>query len=240
MWYLRKIDPLSSFGDKKYVSFVGAGGKTSYAEYIAARAVKEGRRVLITTTTKIWAREPYATVDNDSPEGQLDGRFIRVGKSVDKGKLTGLTPEEVRSAGSHYDLVLIEADGSKSMPLKYPAPFEPVIPSFTDLTVVVAGLDALSGMITETVFRSDLLAEKRGIPGDDRVTVPFFLGLFEEDGLLKGVDPAKCLVVLNKYDACHERERVPELARAVSQKAAGAPVIVSSIKWGIFYAIDKG
>jgi probable selenium-dependent hydroxylase accessory protein YqeC len=239
MWYLRKIDPLVSFENKKYVSFVGAGGKTSYAEHVAARAVKEGRRVLITTTTKIWAREPYATLEDGPSIDQWDGRFVRVGKNSDKGKLTGLTPDQVKWAGSHYDLVLIEADGSKSMPLKYPASFEPVIPDFTDLTVVVAGLDALSGRIAETVFRSELLAEKRGIPGDGRVTVPFFLSLFEEDGFFKDVDPAKCLVVLNKYDVCPERGRVPELARGLSEKLSGVPLIVSSVKRGIFYGIER-
>jgi probable selenium-dependent hydroxylase accessory protein YqeC len=239
MWYYRKIDPLAAVAGKKYVSFVGAGGKTSYAEYIAARAVEKRTRVIITTTTKIWAREPFATLDRGPWQGRNDGQFLRVGKSVENGKLTGLTPDDVKTVGKDYDLVLIEADGSRSMPLKYPASFEPVIPGFTDLTVVVAGLDALSGAIADKVFRWKLLAEKAGVSPGGRVTSDVFLGLFGKDGLLKGVNTANCLVVLNKYDACPEREIVPELARGVSERAGGAPVIVASVRHGIFYEVCR-
>src|SRR5208282_3620907 len=99
MWHFRKIDPLAAVTGKKYVSFVGAGGKTSYSEYLAARALDMGERVAITTTTKIWGREPYATLGNGPWRGHGAGQFLRVGKSVEKGKLTGLIPDEVKTIG---------------------------------------------------------------------------------------------------------------------------------------------
>jgi probable selenium-dependent hydroxylase accessory protein YqeC len=238
MWYFRKIDPLAPFGNRKYVSFVGGGGKTSFAEHIAALALNRGRRVLITTTTKIWAREPYATFDGTRIQEPEPGQVLRLGKSAEDRKLTGLSPEEIEKAGKDYELVLIEADGAKNMPLKYPASFEPVIPEYGDMTVVVAGLDALGCTVEERVFRSSLLAEKRGIPGDEKVTLPFFLGLFEADALLKGVETSRCLVVLNKYDACPERAKVPELARGISERT-GASVVISSVRHGIFYCVDR-
>lgn len=234
MWYFRKIDPLSLFENKKHVSFVGAGGKTSWAEYLAARALPMGRRTLITTTTKIWAKEPCAALDEASGP-MREGRFFRLGKSVEGRKLTGLTPDELLKAGENYDFVLNEADGAKNMPLKYPASFEPVIPSFADLTVVVAGLDALSATIGDVLFRAELLEKMRGTSQAERVTVPFFVSLFEKEALLKGVSLDRCLVVLNKYDACPERERVLRLAKGVSERVAGAPVLVSSLRHGIFY-----
>ena len=140
MWYLRKTDPLSAILGNKHVSFVGGGGKTSFAEGLAVRALQQGRSVAITTTTKIWARPPFATLDHGPWQG--DGRFLRIGKTEEKGKLTGLLPEEVEAIGNDFDLVLNEADGAKGMPLKYPASFEPVIPSCTELIVIVAGLDS--------------------------------------------------------------------------------------------------
>src|SRR5208283_2002763 len=137
MWSFRKIDPVSLFNNKKYITFVGAGGKTSYAEYLAARALDQGRRVAITTTTKIWAREPYALIGQREWDGHPREPFVRVGKTVEEGKLTALTAGEVEGVGKGFDLVLIEGDGSKSLPLKYPASYEPIIPCFTELTVVV-------------------------------------------------------------------------------------------------------
>lgn len=241
MWYFRKIDPLAPFENGKYVSFVGAGGKTSYAEYVAVSALGRGRRVLIATTTKIWAREPYATLDNMAGREPGPGQVLRVGKTAENGKLTGLAPGEAQRAGKDYDLVLIEADGAKGMPLKYPSPFEPVVPDYSDLTVVVAGLDALGGTIADKVFRSGLLREKTGIDGAEEVTVSFFLSLFENDALLKGVATDKCLVVLNKYDACRQRDKVPGLAKGVAERVR-APVVVASVRHGVFYCIgtDRG
>ena len=59
MWYLERIDPLPSLLRKKFISFVGAGGKTSLAEYLGRAAAAAGKRVVMTTTTKIWAKVPY-------------------------------------------------------------------------------------------------------------------------------------------------------------------------------------
>ena len=127
----------------------------------------------------------------------------------------------------------------KACPSSTHAFFEPVIPSYTDLTVVLAGLDSLSGAIADQVFRAELLAEKRGVSIGGRVTLPFFLSLFEKDALLKGVALDRCIVVLNKYDACPERERVPELAHGVSERVNGAPVVIASVRHGIFYCSDR-
>src|SRR5271157_811900 len=100
MWYLRKTDPLSAILGNKHVSFVGGGGKTSFAEGLAVRALQQGRSVAITTTTKIWARPPFATLDHGPWQG--DGRFLRIGKTEEKGKLTGLLPEEVEAIGNDF------------------------------------------------------------------------------------------------------------------------------------------
>jgi len=68
MWYFQKIDPVQSVIPFKYVAFVGAGGKTSLIEYFASRLVKEGKTVAITTTTKIFVREPYQLLKNSKDQ----------------------------------------------------------------------------------------------------------------------------------------------------------------------------
>ena len=56
--------------------------------------------------------------------------------------------------------LIIEADGAKCKSLKAPAAWEPVIPAFTDLVVVVVGLrDLMKPLSEEVVFRSELFSK---------------------------------------------------------------------------------
>jgi probable selenium-dependent hydroxylase accessory protein YqeC len=242
MWFFRRIDPdhirFELTREGHYLSFVGAGGKTTLIEYLAADAIRRGKRVAITTTTKIWAKEPYVLwADLDKAQARPD--FVRVGEAVAEGKLTALQPEEVTGLGSAYDLVLIEADGSKGKPLKYAAEHEPVIPPFSDGVIVVAGLDALSGRADEQIFRWNLFQRTTGLAGDARVTPSLFLRLFESDALMKGVDRKKCVIVLNKYDACTERDMVTDIAKEVLKKTGTPRAIISSVLFKTFYNVER-
>ena len=61
------------------------------------------------------------------------------------------------------DLVLIEADGSRSLPLKFPREQEPVIPDNTDEILVVCGLNGLGRPAREVCHRLDLVTACLGI-----------------------------------------------------------------------------
>jgi probable selenium-dependent hydroxylase accessory protein YqeC len=237
MLYYRKIDPYRLIKDVTYVAFVGGGGKTSLSEFFARAAGASGRRVLITTTTKIWAQEPFATLDRKGWKESLAAPFIRVGKSNEEGKLTGLTADEIRDIGAGFDLVLVEADGAKGLPLKYPSHFEPVIPVFSEKVIVVAGLDGLYEAVREKVFRWPLFSEASGVSGDDVVTPAVFSRLFEADGLFKGVETDKALIFLNKYDACRRRRDALTMAARLGQ--GGRAVVVASICYSLFYGIGQ-
>ncbi|HET7144962.1 MAG TPA: selenium cofactor biosynthesis protein YqeC, partial [Anaerolineales bacterium] len=51
--------------------------------------------------------------------------------------------------------LLIEADGSRQKPLKAPAFHEPPIPEFTDIVIVIAGLQAIGKPLTEEYIHRD-------------------------------------------------------------------------------------
>lgn len=239
MWLFRKTDPLEITDGARFVSFVGAGGKSTLIDHVAAGWLRRGKRVAITTTTKIRAQEPYTVFDREVlGKGRLPD-FLKVGKTVEDGKLTGLEEREVWELSQHYDLVLIEADGSKGKPLKYPAEYEPVIPPFSDLVLVVAGLDAISHSVDEVVFRRELFTKETGVPGDARLSEELFLAFFDPDILLKGVELEKCVIVLNKYDACAQQGAVTDIAKLASRVADNAPVLISSVKFNIFYGLQS-
>ncbi len=236
MRYFRKIDLFELLTPAKLITFVGAGGKTSLAEYLAREALTRGKRVALTTTTKIWAKEPYVTIGETGWRGSTE-RLVHVGKAVEQGKLTGLEPTEIAPLASDFDLVLVEGDGSKGKPLKYPADFEPVIPTFSDKVVVLAGLDALSGFVDEVVFRWEILSQVAHVSGRDPVSWEVFLRLFESDAMMKGVDIEKCLVVLNKYDRCTSRDEALKTADALRGRLPRTDIVVASTRFHFFYTL---
>jgi probable selenium-dependent hydroxylase accessory protein YqeC len=239
MWHFQKIDLPDCLTGFKYIAFVGAGGKTSLCEYLGMRAAAEGRRVLLTTTTKIRTKEPYITLADGGNAEAAPYRLTHAGKTVENGKLTGLDEKEIEALGRRYDLVLIEADGAKGLPLKYPAPYEPVIPAFSDHVVVVAGLDALGTKVAEKVFRHELFVQTSGLGRETAITPDVFLRLFEEDALMKGVNTARCTVVLNKFDASENREQAWGLARDLGRKVKCRDVMVAAVKHKVFYLVQQ-
>jgi len=241
MWHFQRIDPLQLLPGVKYASFVGAGGKTTLTEYLGREAGLRGRSVAVTTTTKIYAREPYTLFEDivssfPRVSGTREG-FTRIGKMREGEKLTGLDPDDVRLLGDLFDLVLIEADGAKRYPLKYPAEYEPVIPPFSDRIFVVAGLDALHAAVRESVFRWELSRGIEGISGEAEVTTELFSKFFSPSALLKGVDSARCTVILNKYDALKQRHEAAEAAAKILERTGAAGAVISSPLHRLFYRI---
>jgi probable selenium-dependent hydroxylase accessory protein YqeC len=240
MWHFQRIDPLESILDSKYVTFVGSGGKTTFMEYIAKEAAGRGKSVAITTTTKIYAKEPYVLFEEDVFKEGLRERFIRVGKTLEEGKLTGVTFSDIDKLGRIYDMVLIEADGAKGKPLKFPAHYEPVIPPLSEKTFVLCGLDGLSGRVDEKVFRWEPFSEATRIRGDAIITPDVFLRFFSEDILLKGIDMGKCTIVFNKYDVSGiGKKTIMEMAKDVILRVGPITVIVSSLLFKCFYLVRE-
>jgi probable selenium-dependent hydroxylase accessory protein YqeC len=241
MWHFRKIEPLDLLSNAKYLTFVGAGGKTTLIEYLGREAVLSGKTVAVTTTTKIYAKQPYVLFEDmpslpSSDHRTRDG-FVRIGKYREGEKLTGLSFDDVRLLGDLFDLVLIEADGAKRYPLKCPAAHEPVIPPFSDKIFVVAGLDALHRTVGESVFRWELACGIVGISRDTSLTIDVFSRFFSSPILLKGVDLARCAIILNKYDALRERHEAMFVAGKILEKTGVAEAIISSPLHRMFYRL---
>ena len=133
------------------ISVVGAGGKTSLIFAWARELAAAGKSVVITTTTHMYRPERM----------EEDGIRIVVSDDPERPDKVMAPPAEVLdSLRDAADVVLIEADGSRRMPLKWPAPWEPVVPDYTDFTVCVAGLSALGRDTADVVYRADELPDR--------------------------------------------------------------------------------
>ncbi len=131
------------------IAFVGGGGKTTLLYALACRAVDEGAKVLITTTTHMW---PHPGIPLSEGKPQFENGVSMVGRMGDNGKVCGV---DVTGYLGLADLVLVEADGSRGLPLKAPAEHEPVIPVWVDTVIAVAGLDCVGEPIETVCHRPE-------------------------------------------------------------------------------------
>jgi probable selenium-dependent hydroxylase accessory protein YqeC len=203
------------------IAFVGAGGKTTAILRLARELEGLGRSVLVTTTTHLFdpRREP------GGPTGRLVFRpemeFPRTGdagfagldagpgitqlvsrEADEPGKVKGIHPSWIPALRPAWDFVLVEADGSRRLPLKAPGNDEPVLPPDTDLVIGVLGLDGLGRpMNVRTVHRPDCFARVTGCEPGSSVAWEHLVSLVRHpDGLFKGAPAARTLL-LNKVDA---------------------------------------
>jgi probable selenium-dependent hydroxylase accessory protein YqeC len=120
-----------------------------------------------------------------------------------EGKLRGIDPGLLEALAPAFDWLLVEADGSRRLPVKAPGSTEPVMPSGTDLVLGCVGLDCLGTPIAAgTVHRHDLFARLAGAAPGEAITAAHLAALAAaKDGLFKAAPPsARRVVALNKAD----------------------------------------
>ena len=142
------------------VSLAGAGGKTSTIRRLAWEAVGRGLKVLVVTTTHMARPGAFGVFDGNAEEIRtvLERRSLAVaGRPAEKGKITFTGWELYKEACSLADLVLVEADGSRRLPLKVPRAGEPVIPDNTDMILCLNGLTSLGKRAEECCSGTDAL-----------------------------------------------------------------------------------
>lgn len=216
-----RITDLWRLGPSEVVALVGAGGKTTLMDALARDYEAAGRRVILTTTTRILSPAPggrplivadslprllSALREEPGAAGSADsmGRSPVVGAGLDEqGKVVGVDPEWVRALRDvlGVEAVLVEADGAAGRSLKAPAEWEPVIPPCASLVVSVAGLDAQGATVDEAhVHRPAVLAALLGLAAGDRIPPSALLRAAACGYRAHVPSGARFLVYLNKAD----------------------------------------
>ena len=116
------------------------------------------------------------------------------------------------------DRVIIEADGTKGLPLKVPDDREPVIPAFADAVIAVAGLSALGRPLGEVCHRPELAKLRFGLePG--QIATPELMAMLLSSPLAqrKDVGSRPYAVLLNQADRARPDE-IAALATLLLQK----------------------
>ena len=143
---------------KNIVSFVGGGGKTTSMYTLANELSNLGKKVLVTTTTHMHMPKDYINFKgdlNEIKERFKDSNLITVGIKDKNEKISSVGNEIAEILIELCYFLLIEADGSKMLPLKAPASHEPVILKNTTMIVGVAGIDSIGRTIKEICHRPE-------------------------------------------------------------------------------------
>ena len=152
-------------------AIVGSGGKTTLLKTLAQQYRRQGKTVFATTTTHMFIEEDTLLTDDAETILKVlkDTGYAMAG--IREGiKFKALPAETYAAVCAYADVVLVEADGSKHMPLKYPNSTEPVIPDNAEEIIVVCGLNALGQKAKDVCHRLELVKECLGIDDDTIIT----------------------------------------------------------------------
>lgn len=163
------------------ISIVGSGGKTTLIKKLTEQHRRVGRTVFVTTTTHMFIEEDtLLTDDADTIIQQLKEKGYAMAGIPEGKKIKALSKETYATVCAYADVVLVEADGSKHMPLKYPNASEPVIPNNTEQIIVVWGPHGLQKPAREVCHRLELVIQCLGITEDTIITIEHVTGLLQE------------------------------------------------------------
>jgi molybdenum cofactor cytidylyltransferase len=222
-----------SISPSAVVAFVGGGGKTTGMFRLADELVSQGRRVITTTTTRIFAvqlnlspahliAEDATTILQQVPAMLArHGQVLVVERSLpSEGKVAGIDPDLVCRLHDlpEVDAVLVEADGSRMRPFKAPAAHEPVVPDCTTLLVPVVGIEVLGQPLdADHVHRPEIVARLASTRPREPVTPEIVAAvLVHPEGGLKGCPVgAHVALLINKVESDEQLTVARQLAQQI-------------------------
>lgn len=234
------------------VSLIGAGGKTTTMLHLAKELRDVGKKVLVTTTTKIFKPSRphvdrlFIVEDVDAllrEAAKLDPPLIiGAGSKLDHDKLIGLPAQWLDEVATsrHFAAVLVEADGAGSRLFKVPSEVEPVVPDATGLTIWVLSIKVVGKSLEATsVHRAETAAALSGASLGTPVTEELILNLARHpEGCLKGIPAAsRKSAMINQADSPGELERAKNLGKVLLQLEFDRVVVNSFADSGLSHEV---
>lgn len=225
-------------------AIIGSGGKSTLLKTLGLELMRAGGRALLCTTTHMF---PVAGVPWDGSSRRLDSAPWKPGTLHVPGctceACTGLARGSICQAGvldpetgklsapaeplsklaQRFDYVLAEADGSKRLPLKAHAAWEPVIPAATANVVWVVGASGLGKPVAEVAHRPELFCERCGREPTDAATPERVAMVLNAELRMLNLNNAR--IMLNQVDTLAD----PTMADCF-EAALGSPIVATSLQ----------
>ena len=225
-------------------AIIGSGGKSTLLRALGLELMSDGGRVLLCTTTHML---PVAGVPWDGSSRRLDaapwkpgvlhapgctceacaglarGSICQAGVlDPETGKLSS-PAEPLDQLAQRFDYVLAEADGSKRLPLKAHAAWEPVIPAATANVVWVVGASGFGKPVDEVAHRPELFSERCGCKPADIATPERVARVLDAELRMLNLSTAR--IMLNQVDTLNDPTMVDRFEAALNR-----PIIATSLK----------
>ena len=221
------------------IALVGGGGKTSTAFWLARQFKRQGHRVFVSTTTKMYLPNKNQAdhfICLKDKDGSLithqDNRLSDPGitfcyqeriNSAQKGeeiKVSGVKPEFIDNLknASPFTVFIIEADGAKRLPIKAPDRHEPCIPVTSDMVIGVTGAEVIhTRAAPESIHRWNTFSALTQCAVGDKIDHRVLGQLIEHrQGMFKQApEQAIKIWLINKIDLAPSYQQLITLARQV-------------------------
>ena len=197
------------------IALAGSGGKTTLM-FQLAREFKE--RVVLTTSTHLALDQlgeadfhfsVQSVAELPDPNQDVSGKILLfTGSQVEPNRVEGPGKEAIQKLKELAEIwkcpLIIEADGSRQLPIKAPAAHEPPIPDFVDTVFVCVGLSGLGKPLNDMwVHRPEIFSQLTGIPiGTELSSLHLGKALCSPSGGLKNIPPgARKILFINQIDS---------------------------------------
>lgn len=203
------------------LSVIGSGGKSGLLRILSEQLPGT---VILTTTTHIFPFDHCPLITSDDPsiirQALRQNRIVTAASIAGHGKLTApAIPFAKLSSLARW--VLVEADGSKRLPIKAHAPHEPVIPPGCDEIICVVGASGFGGKIAEVVHRPEIFCRISGASPEERLTPKM-------TGSVLAVENLASKVFLNQVESSSDWQNAQILAEVL--KKAGITMAAGSLR----------
>lgn len=219
------------------ISIVGGGGKTTTMYHFAKKYSEVGKRVIVTTSTHILKNYEFSYFYVDNPDDIRlyyydffkENKICVIGVNASDKKIKSLGENLLNEISFLCDILIIEADGAKGLPIKFQGGNEPVIHSFTDKVVIVTGLDCLYKKIKDICFRYELAQEIYGWNKEHILNIDDIVKMLTDDKVLrKGCNDKAVTYILNKADNKELFNAAKEIASRIRAVDKFSSVIITS------------